>query len=131
MNNTFLISIVSSALIAAIATALALKKNIKIKRILITSLYLSILSIPIAGFYVGTWPTHGFDIPWWFFGIINAIFILLVTLIVIFLARIFSGVFNASVNRSMDQMEKYEALVKESASKVDEFSEKSKSANKE
>lgn len=89
MSSPFIIGISGSALLAVIATIWALKKRIGTKQILIASIYISVLLIPIVGLYIGTWHTHGFDIPWWVFGILNAIVMMLVTLSVMCLVKFF------------------------------------------
>ncbi len=89
MNSAFLVSIFVSASFAAIATIWALKRHVEIKRIIISSVCASILLIPPVGLYLGTWYSHGFDIPWWAFGILNSIVVVLITLIVISIAKLF------------------------------------------
>ena len=89
MISKFLVSIFVSALLSVIAAIWALKRNIEVKRIVISSVCASIVLVAPVGLYVGSWYSHGFDIPWWAFGILNSILVALISVSVIYLAKLF------------------------------------------
>lgn len=51
------------------------------------SLIVGAVLIPVAGGAQGTFYSHGFDIPWWLFGIMNFCVIALTVLLVIILFK--------------------------------------------
>ncbi len=77
-----------SALLSVIATIWALKRNIQIKQIAISSVCASTVLVAPLGLYVGSWYSHGFDVPWWAFGILNSIVVVLISVSVIYLAKL-------------------------------------------
>ena len=81
MADRFLIFLVAAVVITAIATTLSMKRGVRFGMIVKAAFVCSVVSIPVSSFAIGTFYSHGFDIPAWGFGIVIALAIMLVTLI--------------------------------------------------
>ncbi len=73
MNGHFFITALAlSVVLSMIFSIFSLKKGVSGEAIIKNAVLISIISIPIVGQGTGTFYSHGFDIPWFFFGIINS-----------------------------------------------------------
>ncbi len=73
--------LVAALVITSIVTILSLKRGVRFGVIVQVSFFCSVISIPVVSLVVGTFYSHGFDIPAWVFGVIIALAIVLVAMV--------------------------------------------------
>jgi len=75
--------------ISTAVTILSLKRDVPFVTILkVASVFALVVVVPVVGLVVGTFYSHGFDVPWWVFGGVNAVSIMLVILITGFVLKL-------------------------------------------
>lgn len=81
MVDRFIIILCLTCVIAIAATVFSLQRGASFRTILKWAAALSLLLVLITGMNIGTFYSHGFDIPWWAFGAGNGIATILCVLI--------------------------------------------------
>ncbi len=90
MNGNFFISaLIISIIMSILVSAISLKKGRSGKSLIKYSTLVSLIFIPIVGLGTGTFYSHGFDIPWWVFGVINSLSIILMSCFTLMIYQIF------------------------------------------
>jgi hypothetical protein len=90
MSNiqNFLLALGVTCLIATILTVILVKNGSRRRKVIRWGLVVSILLAPVYGGIAGTFYSHGFDVPWWLFGIAASLIFFSCTLLASFVGKL-------------------------------------------
>jgi hypothetical protein len=90
MTGLFFLLVCLCTLSIAVVTVIGHRKGVPFQVMFQKIIIWTIGSSLVVGVLVGTWVSHGFDVPWWLFGVINVLLMLMSFLVTFGILRLFS-----------------------------------------